>query len=107
MVKVMERHPEVKFLYIATQEKQDGALSRVRKYINESNYPFHVLMDEPVDDEQSFKVLSMFKPRGIPAKVIIDGKGKQLFMSTGFSSDTELINELEAMIQLAAESEAG
>ncbi len=104
MVKVMDRHPEVKFLYIATQEKQDGALSRVRKYINESKYPFHVLMDEPVnDDEQSFKVLSMFKPRGIPAKVIIDGKGKQLFMSTGFSSDTELINELEAMIQLAAE----
>lgn len=47
-----------------------------------------------------FEVLAAYKPNGIPAKIIIDPNGKQRFLSTGFSSDTELINEMKAMIQL-------
>lgn len=104
MKKILEQHPEVKFLFIATQEKQDGAIERVKDYITRNQYPFHVLMDEPLpDDPKMFQALSAYKPQGIPAKVVIDAKGKQLFLSTGFTSDTELINELEAMIQIAAE----
>lgn len=104
MKKTVEQHPEVKFLFIATQEKQEGATERVRKYITDNKYPFHVLMDEPlVDKPQMFEALSAYKPQGIPAKIVIDPRGKQRFLTTGFSSDTELINEMEAMIQLAAE----
>ncbi len=104
MNKFMKRHPEIVFLFIATQEKQEGALERVKKYIAEKQYPFHVLMDEPSENNpQLFKALSAYKPQGIPAKVIIDSKGKQRFLSIGFTSDTQLINEMEAMIQLAAQ----
>lgn len=102
MKKIMAQHPEVKFLFIATQEKQEGATERVKNFIERNKYPFYVLMDEPLkDNPQMFEALSAYKPNGIPAKVVIDANGKQRFLSTGFSSDTELINELEAMIQLA------
>jgi Peroxiredoxin len=101
MQKIMKQHPEVKFLYIATQEKQEGALTRVKDFISKNQYPFHVLMDAPLENnKQQFEALSAFKPEGIPAKVIIDPKGRQRFLTIGFSSDTQLINEMEAMLQL-------
>lgn len=101
MKKLMIQHPDVKFLFIATQEKQDGATDRVKKFTTQNKYPFYVLMDEPLkDNPQMFEALSAYKPNGIPAKVIIDPNGKQRFLATGFSSDTELINEINAMIQL-------
>ena len=104
MSKVVKSHPEVKFLFIATQEKQEIALERVTNYITKSQYLFYVLMDEPVKDNPGmFVALSGYKPQGIPAKVVIDARGRQRFLSTGFTSDTELINEMEAMIQLVAE----
>lgn len=102
MTKFMQRHPEVVFLYIATQEKPEGAEQRVKDYITKQGYPFHVLMDEPEQgDTRKFKALSAYKPQGIPAKAVIDAGGRQRFLSIGFSSDTELMNELEAMVQLA------
>lgn len=102
MTKFMQRHPEVVFLYIATQEKPEGAVQRVKEYITRQGYPFHVLMDEPEQgDAHKFKALTAYKPQGIPAKAIIDAQGRQRFLSIGFSSDTELMNELEAMVQLA------
>lgn len=103
MKKMVEKHPEVVFLFIATQEKKENALTRVKTFITNKKYPFHVLMDEPLPDGKGFKTVSDYKPQGIPAKVIIDGKGRQRFLSTGFSTDTELINELEAMIAIAKE----
>ena len=104
MAKMVEKHPEVAFLFIATQEKPEGALERVKGYITENNYPFHVLMDEPLtDNPRQFEALSAYQVTGIPAKVIIDAQGKQRFFSTGFTSDTELMNELEAKIQLVSE----
>lgn len=105
MKKVVERHPEVKFLFIDTQEKPEGAAARVKKYINENKFGFHVLMDKPSKaDAQIFQVMSAYKVEGIPTKFVIDKNGKQRFFSLGFSSDTELINEMEAMIQLVAEN---
>ena len=105
MQKMVKQHPEVAFLFIATQEKAEGALPRVKSFIEKKKYAFHVLMDEPVADKPgNFEVVSKYKPSGIPAKVVIDGKGKMRFMSTGFSTDSELINELEAMIDLAKEA---
>lgn len=105
MIKAMEKHPDVVFLYIATQENPTGAKERVAAFIRKNNYPFMVLMDEHMNDEKkAYKVVSAYKPKGIPAKAIIDGNGIQRFLSTGFSSDTELLNELEAMIALAKEA---
>ncbi|MBO9153492.1 redoxin domain-containing protein [Chitinophaga sp. GCM10012297] len=104
MQKMVKQHPEVVFLFIATQEKADGALLRVKSFMEKKKYPFHVLMDEPVGDKGTFQVVSKYKPNGIPAKVVIDGRGRMRFMSTGFSTDSELINELEAMIDLAKEA---
>lgn len=103
MKKMVEKHPEVVFLFIATQEKEENALSRVKTFISKGKYPFHVLMDEPLPGRKGFRVVGAYKARGIPAKVVIDGKGRQRFLSTGFSTDTELINELEAMIAIAKE----
>lgn len=104
MEKAIKRHPEVAFLFVATQEKQEGAQERVYNFISENDYPFYVLMDEPVaDSPRKFVAASAYQVTGIPAKVVIDANGKQRFFSTGFATDMELINELEAKIQLAAE----
>lgn len=107
MKKAMEKHSDVVFLYIATQENPNGARERVEAFIEKNNYPFHVLMDEVMNAEtRAYKVVGAYKPQGIPAKVIIDANGVQRFLSMGFSSETELINELDAMIALAKEAAA-
>ncbi|HEY4148445.1 MAG TPA: TlpA disulfide reductase family protein [Chitinophagaceae bacterium] len=102
MQKMTEKHPEVTFLFIATQEKEEGALSRVKSFMEKKKYPFHVLMDEPTAGKpDNFQVVAAYKAKGIPTKAVIDSKGKLRFVTTGFSSDSELMNELEAMIGLA------
>ncbi|WP_127124509.1 TlpA family protein disulfide reductase [Pseudoflavitalea rhizosphaerae] len=101
MQKMVQQHPEVVFLFIATQEKEAGALERVKAFMEKNKYPFRVLMDKP--EAGVYKVVAQYKVKGIPAKMVIDGKGRLRFVSTGFSSDSELINELEAMIELAKE----
>ena len=107
MQKMVDKHPDVVFLFIATQEKQEGAVKRVKDFIAKNKYNFRVLMDKPVSGKPgSFEVVGAYKPKGIPAKVIIDGKGRQRFLTEGFSTDAELINELEAMIELAKEATA-
>lgn len=104
MKKMVEKHPEVAFLFIATQEKEEGALQRVKSFMEKNKYPFHVLMDKPAPGKPgAYEVVAAYKVKGIPAKAVIDGKGRLRFMSTGFSSDSELINELEAMISLVKE----
>lgn len=104
MLKVMENHPEVVFLFINTREEGENPTEKVKKFILSRGYPFYVLMDEPTDaNNENYKVLSIFKPNGIPAKIIIDKNGQQKFMTTGFNSENELINELEAMISIASE----
>ncbi|MES2417721.1 MAG: TlpA disulfide reductase family protein [Bacteroidota bacterium] len=102
MEKLIERHPEVAFLFIATQENGTDATTRVRSYITKHKFPFRVLMDIPANnDQKTFQVATAYKLTGIPAKVVIDKQGKQRFLTTGYSSDAELINEMEAMIAIA------
>lgn len=101
MQKEMEKHPDVVFLFIAVEEKGDNALERVKKFMDKNKYPFHVLMDEPISPASGqFKVLSTYKPSGIPAKYFIDREGKLRFRSMGFSTDSELLNEMDAMITI-------
>ena len=95
---MVKKHPEVAFLFIAVQEKDKNPLPKVKAFIEKNNYPFTVLIDEPVTAGSfQYKVLNSYKPNGIPAKYIIDSKGMLRFVTSGFDTDTELINELEAM----------
>lgn len=108
MQKVMEKYPQVVFLYIATFEKGDAnALVKQFKKDNAS-YPFSYLIDEQLNGS-SFKAYDNYKASGVPYKVILDQKGNIRFRSAGFSgNDDGLINELSAVIEyLTAATEQG
>lgn len=102
---LVEKHPEVAFLFIAVQEKDRNPLPGVKDFIEKGNYPFKVLLDEPVEsNSKEYKIISSYQPNGIPAKYIIDGKGILRFKTSGFDTDSELINELEAMFSILKSS---
>jgi thiol-disulfide isomerase/thioredoxin len=102
MEKISKAHPEVVFLFVATGENGKGAVQRVASYVKKTKFPVHVLMDIPLKGTpELFQVASAYKVDGIPTKIVIDRKGKLRFSTTGYPSDTELINELEAMIAIA------
>ena len=98
---MVEKHPEVTFLFIAVEEKSRNPLPVVKSFMEKRNYPFTVLFDEPVSSNSvKYKITSAYKPNGIPAKYIIDGKGILRFKTSGFDTDAELMNELEAMFSI-------
>jgi peroxiredoxin len=101
MQKQVEKHPDIVFLFIAVDEKKINAFERVKNFIDKNKYPFHVLLDEPVNEtSDKYKITSSYKPNGIPAKYFIDREGKLRFKSKGFDTDSELINEIDAMITI-------
>ena len=98
---MVKKHPEVTFLFIAVDEKDKNPLPRVKSFIEKRNYPFTVLIDEPVEpNSPKYKITAAYKPNGIPAKYIIDKNGILRFQTRGFDTDAELINELEAMFSI-------
>ena len=98
---MVEKHPEIAFLFIAVDEKVPNPLPKVKSFIEKGKYPFTVLIDEPVEpNSPKFKITSAYEPNGIPAKYIIDKNGILRFRTSGFDTDTELINELEAMFSI-------
>jgi thiol-disulfide isomerase/thioredoxin len=98
---MVEKHPEVTFLFIAVEEKSRNPLPGVKSFMEKRNYRFTVLMDEPISSNSSkYKIVSAYRPDGIPAKYIIDSKGILRFRSSGFDTDSELMNELEAMFSI-------
>ena len=101
MQSMVEKHPGVAFLFIEVDEKEKDRLPRVKSFIEKRNYPFTVLIDEPVEPNSlKYKITSAYKPNGIPAKYIIDKNGTLRFKTSGFDTDTELVNELEAMFTI-------
>lgn len=101
MQSMVEKHPEIAFLFIAVDEREKDRLPRVKGFIEKGNYPFTVLIDEPVEPgSKIYKITATYKPDGIPAKYIIDKKGMLRFKTSGFDTDTELMNELEAMFTI-------
>ncbi|SHG57496.1 TlpA family protein disulfide reductase [Pedobacter caeni] len=104
MEKISKAHPEVVFLFVATGENGKDAVKRIASYVKKTKFPVHVLMDIPLKGNQKlFQVACAYKVDGIPTKIVIDKKGKLRFSTKGYSSDAELINELEAMIAIASE----
>ena len=102
MKEVEKRHPEVIFLFIATNETGQLPTKRVKTYVSTNKFPLNVLMDEPTKtSKQNFIVASDYKVTSIPTKVVIDREGNLRFKTSGYESDQELINELEAMISIA------
>lgn len=98
---MVEKHPEIAFLFIAVEEKDPDPLPAVKSFVEKRKYPFTVLIDEPVVPHSSqYKITSAYRPDGIPAKYIIDRNGMLRFRTSGFDTDAELINELEAMFAI-------
>jgi peroxiredoxin len=88
--------PNVKFLFIDTWERVADPSKDVKKFIQDNNYTFQVLLDD-----KTTGVVSQFKVKGIPAKFIIDGAGNVRFKLTGFSGgDDAAVEELSAMIEM-------
>jgi thiol-disulfide isomerase/thioredoxin len=101
MQQQVNKYPDVEFLFIAVDEKGNDVETRVKNFISKKEYAFHVLLDEPIEQgAKDYKIISAYKPNGIPAKYFIDKAGIIRFETKGFSTDTELINEIEAIISI-------
>ncbi len=86
----------VAFLFLDTWEKGENIPEKVKKFITENNYPFHVLMDS------DNAVVTQYKVEGIPTKFIIGPDQKIRFKSVGFGGNIDvLVEELITMIDMA------
>lgn len=100
-----QKDTNVVFLFIDTWEtmEKDSRVAAVSKFIQDNKYRFHVLLDQPVDQERKqYSVVSEYGVNGIPAKFILGPDGKILFKAAGFDGNNEkLVNELSVYIDLA------
>ncbi|SEW53835.1 TlpA family protein disulfide reductase [Chitinophaga arvensicola] len=103
MQQVMQQHPEVVFLFIATFETGD-ALKKVKQFSREKMFPFRYLLDEPLKGESNYKAFTHFRVPSVPYKVVLDKSGVIRFRSGGFEgNDDALITELNTMLRLLEE----
>jgi thiol-disulfide isomerase/thioredoxin len=98
MQKAIEEYKDnnnVEFLFINSWENGEDKEENAREFIENNNYPFHVLLDQ--DD----KVIGSYRVSGIPTKFIVDKNGDIRFMNVGFSGNTdELVDEISTMISM-------
>jgi len=98
MQKAVEKFKDdnnVQFLFINTWERGEGIQNKVRDFIKQHDYPFHVLLDS------QNKVVADYGVEGIPTKFIVDKNGKIRFKSVGFSGDeNKLVEELSMLIDM-------
>ncbi|MBN9380990.1 MAG: TlpA family protein disulfide reductase [Chitinophagaceae bacterium] len=95
----------VVFLFIDTWESMgaDERLSAVKKFLSDSKYSFHILLDKVVDlEKKQYSVVSDYGVGGIPTKFIIGPQGNIVFKAIGFDGNNDkLISELSVYIDLA------
>lgn len=92
--------PNVKFVFVDTWENVSDKKQNAKDFVEKNKYGFDVLLD--TED----KVVAQFKVDGIPTKFVIDKEGTIRFKSVGFGgSDDKLVQELSAMIDMAANPE--
>ncbi len=98
MQKAVEQYQSnrnVEFLFINSWENAEDKKENAKEFLEENNYPFHVLLDN------DNKVIEDYRVSGIPTKFIVDGNGDIRFMKVGFSGNTdELVDELTTMISM-------
>lgn len=102
VVKAYEKDPNVKFLFIHTWEKVEDPLTDAKTYLKDNNFRLDLYMDTKDEKTKVNPAVTAFGVRGIPAKFVIDGKGKIRFKITGFSGgDDAAVAELSTMIDIA------
>ncbi|PTX42193.1 peroxiredoxin [Christiangramia gaetbulicola] len=111
MQKAVEEYSDnenVEFLFVNTWENGDSRKRDVSEFIEENNYSFHVLMDEPVaEGSREFTTTSNFGINGIPTKIIVGPEGKVNFKKVGYSGNNEkMLKEISLMIELTQESKS-
>ncbi len=90
---------DVVFLFIDTWERDEAYEQKVKDFIAKHNYSFNVLYDDGKTDSE---VAPKFNIQGIPAKFVIDKKGKIRFFLTGSSPYPDyILLELTEMIERA------
>jgi thiol-disulfide isomerase/thioredoxin len=98
MLKAMEQYKDndnVEFLFVNSWENGEDKAEKVREFITNNNYPFHVLLDE------DNKVITDYRVSGIPTKFVVDKNGDMRFMKVGFSGNTdEMVDEISTMISM-------
>ncbi|MGS2764739.1 redoxin domain-containing protein [Sinomicrobium sp. M5D2P9] len=99
-----ENNPDVEFLFIDTWEgdKPEVRLKKVKDFIDQNQYTFHVLLDTPVSEgSREFDIVDKYGVEGIPTKIIIGPEGRINFRSVGYNGNNEkLVEELDIMIEL-------
>ena len=85
---------EVKILFVNSKETAKNPLKAVKDLMEENNYPFHVLMDNKNAVFESYGISLL------PTKVIIGKDGNIRHRSFGFRGETELLDELDAIISI-------
>lgn len=109
MQKAVEEYSDnedVEFLFVNTWENGDSRKRDVSEFIEENDYSFHVLMDEPVaEGSREFTTTSNFGINGIPTKIIVGPEGKVNFKKVGYSGNNEkMLKEIGLMIELTQEN---
>ncbi len=98
MQKTIEQYASnhnVQFLFINSWENAEDKKENAKEFIENNNYPFHVLMDS------DNKVIEDYRVSGIPTKFIVDGNGDIRFMKVGFSGNTDqMVDEISTMISM-------
>lgn len=98
-VNKFQSDPDVVFLFIDTWERDEDYEKKVNEFIDKNKYTFNVLFDDKKTDDE---IAPKFGIKGIPAKFVIDKKGKTRFFLTGSSPYPDYIMmELTQMIERA------
>ena len=98
-----KNNPDVKFLFIHTKETSATPTEEAKAFLKDKKYNFDLYMD--IKDKSGLnQVAKAFEVTGIPAKFVIDKKGKVRFNIVGhmFLKDSVLAEEMKAAIELAS-----
>lgn len=94
--------PDVKFLFIHCWENVPDPLTDAKEFLSKRNYKFDLYMDPRDAVTRRSLASDAFKVNGIPAKFIIDGRGRIRFNVAGFSGKAEAAaEEVVQMIEMA------
>lgn len=97
----------VKFLFIHTWEREEASLAtaNAKKYIEENQYPFEVLMDLKDTETGMNKVIESYQVSAIPTKFVIDREGNIRFKFLGAApGEDAAVEEVVAMVEMARSS---
>lgn len=94
---------DVVFLFINTLEQNSETITRetkIKEFMKDKPFKFNVLLDPKVaSGRDQYEVVTKYNVKGIPAKFIIDRKGKVRYALVGFSGgDDEAVEELSIAI---------